>query len=200
MADETASGIQRERFFRLRSFAPRSMRADGAEPVAIDAQARKISLFVFRISIQQRDRKSAESLFILKGTTMKRRIIATPKAPAAIGPYSQAVMIDDVLYCSGQLGLSPETGEFVSDNVGEQTTQVLTNVGAVLEAAGLSFQDVIKTTIFLADINDYKVVNEIYATFFSAPYPARSAVQAAHLPKYGKVEIEVVACKVTSDE
>lgn len=131
---------------------------------------------------------------------MKRRIIDTPHAPAAIGPYSQAVMVGDTLYCSGQLGLSPETGDFVSDDVGEQTRQVLTNVGAVLEAAGLSFADVIKTTIFLADINDYKVVNEIYARFFSSPYSARSAVQAAHLPKSGKVEIEVVACKVTADE
>ncbi len=108
-------------------------------------------------------------------------------------------MVGDFLYCSGQLGLDPATMEFVSADVEGQTQQVLKNIAAVLEAAGMSANNVIKTTIFLADMNDYKAVNDIYACFFSAPFPARSAVQAAHLPKGAKVEIEVVACNVTED-
>ncbi|XP_064624238.1 2-iminobutanoate/2-iminopropanoate deaminase-like [Lineus longissimus] len=122
-----------------------------------------------------------------------RRVIASAKAPAAIGPYSQAVQVNETLYISGQLGLNPETMDFISDDVAEQTKQALTNMGAILEAAGSSYNQVVKTTILLADLNDYKAVNDIYAGFFKVPYPARAAFQCAALPKLGKVEIEAVA-------
>ncbi len=122
-----------------------------------------------------------------------RRIISTAGAPKAIGPYSQAVLVNELLFCSGQLGLDPATGEFVADDAAGQTQQALKNAGAVLEAAGTSFRNVVKTSIFLADINDYKAVNEVYAGFFAAPYPARAAFQVATLPKHAKVEIELIA-------
>jgi len=120
--------------------------------------------------------------------------ISTTKAPGAIGPYSQAVRIGDTLYASGQLGLHPETGAF-APTVEEQTVQALENVKGILEAAELGFANVVKTTIFLKDMNDFPKVNEIYRTYFSEPYPARSTVEVARLPKDGLVEIEVIAVK-----
>ncbi|MBU5673487.1 RidA family protein [Paenibacillus brevis] len=125
---------------------------------------------------------------------MGKQVISTTQAPGAIGPYSQAVQIGDLLFASGQLGLIPETGQ-LAEGVEAQTTQALNNVKEILSEAGLGLEHVVKTTVFLADMNDFAKVNEIYGGFFSQPYPARSAVQVARLPKDGLVEIEVIATK-----
>ncbi|MPY15444.1 RidA family protein [Paenibacillus glucanolyticus] len=125
---------------------------------------------------------------------MSKNIISTNQAPGAIGPYSQAVEINGLVYTSGQLGLNPETGEF-GEGVQEQTKLSLSNVKAILEAAGTSLEQVVKTTVFLKDMNDFTAVNEVYGSFFAEPYPARSAVEVARLPKDGLVEIEVIAVK-----
>lgn len=122
-----------------------------------------------------------------------KEIIATENAPGAIGPYSQAVKAGNMVFCSGQIPIDVATGEFVSDDVAEQTRQVLTNLSAVLEAAGTSLNNVVKTTVFLADMNDFAIVNEVYAEFFSENKPARATVQAARLPKDARVEIECIA-------
>jgi 2-iminobutanoate/2-iminopropanoate deaminase len=123
---------------------------------------------------------------------MTRQAVATGGAPAAIGPYSQGIAVGDLVVCSGQLGLDPSTGELV-DGVEAQADRALRNLAAVLDAAGASFADVIKTTIFLADMADFAAVNEVYARHFSAPYPARSTVAVAGLPKGALVEIEAIA-------
>ncbi len=120
------------------------------------------------------------------------QIVNTTAAPAAIGPYSQAVHAGSYVFTSGQLGIDPATGTLV-EGVEAQTQQVLANLAVVLEAAGVSFQDVVKTTIFLADMNDFQTVNTVYATRFSADPPARSTVQVAALPRRALVEIEMVA-------
>ena len=122
-----------------------------------------------------------------------KNAIATKNAPGAIGPYSQAIATDTMIYTSGQLGLTPEG--VLPETIEEQAEQSLKNIKAVLEAAGSSMDKVVKTTVFLKDMNDFAVMNGIYAKFFSEPFPARSAVQVAKLPKDGKVEIEVVAVK-----
>jgi 2-iminobutanoate/2-iminopropanoate deaminase len=122
----------------------------------------------------------------------KTAIVAT-KAPAALGPYSAAIRVGEFVYCSGQTPIAPETGELVAGDVASQTRQVLTNVSAVLEAAGLMTADVVKTTVFLTDMADFAKMNEVYAEFFAEPYPARSTVAVAALPKAASVEIEVVA-------
>lgn len=122
-----------------------------------------------------------------------KEIVSTDKAPGAIGPYSQAVKACGMVFCSGQIPLDPATGEFVSDDVSEQTEQVLKNLGAVLAAAGTSFANVVKTTIFLADMNDFTAVNQVYGRYFSDNKPARATVQAARLPRDAKVEIECIA-------
>ena len=122
-----------------------------------------------------------------------KEIIATENAPGAIGPYSQAVKTGNMVFCSGQIPIDVATGEFVSDDVAEQTTQVLKNLSAVLEAAGSSLNNVVKTTVFLADMNDFAAMNEIYAEFFNENKPARATVQAARLPKDARVEIECIA-------
>ena len=122
-----------------------------------------------------------------------KSVISTSKAPAAIGPYSQAIQVGNLLYASGQIPIDPSTGSIVDGDIKEQTRQSLLNVQAILEEAGLSFANVIKTTVFLADINDFADMNGIYAEFFSEPYPARSAVAVKSLPKGALVEIEVVA-------
>jgi 2-iminobutanoate/2-iminopropanoate deaminase len=119
-------------------------------------------------------------------------IIATDKAPQAIGPYSQAILIDGILYTSGQIALTPE-GELIQEGVAEQTRQVLNNLSAVLEAAGGTLRDVIKTTIFLADMGDFATVNEVYAEFFGEHKPARSTVAVKTLPKEVLVEIDCIA-------
>lgn len=123
---------------------------------------------------------------------MEKRIIATENAPGAIGPYSQAVQIGEVVYTSGQLPVNPATG-LIPEDVKEQTKQSLENVKAILEAAGTSMDKVVKTTVFIKDMNDFAQVNEVYGQFFAAPFPARSCVEVARLPKDAKVEIEVIA-------
>ncbi|MNN48362.1 Enamine/imine deaminase [compost metagenome] len=125
---------------------------------------------------------------------MNKNAISTTKAPGAIGPYSQGVEIGDLIYTSGQLGLDPVTGE-LAEGVEKQTVQSLQNVQAILEEAGSGLDKVIKTTVFLKDLGDFTKVNEIYSSFFVEPYPARSAVEVARLPKDGLVEIEVIALK-----
>jgi 2-iminobutanoate/2-iminopropanoate deaminase len=119
--------------------------------------------------------------------------VSTENAPGAIGPYSQAVKTGNLVFCSGQIPIDPATGNFVSENVAEQTEQVLINLSAVLEAAGTNLSKVVKTTVFLADMNDFTAMNEIYAKFFDANKPARATVQAARLPRDARVEIECIA-------
>jgi 2-iminobutanoate/2-iminopropanoate deaminase len=121
---------------------------------------------------------------------MPRTAIVTPEAPAAIGPYSQAIAAGGFLFCSGQLGLDPATGDFAGGDVEAQAARALMNLGNVLEAAGCTFEDVVKTTIFLADMADFAVVNAVYGRFVTDPPPARSTVQVAALPKGARVEIE----------
>ena len=121
------------------------------------------------------------------------KVISTKKAPAAIGPYSQAIHVGNLVYTSGQIPIDPATGAFVEGGIKEQTRQSLSNVRAILEETGLSMANVIKTTVFLADMADFAEMNAIYAEFFAEPYPARSAVAAKSLPKGALVEIEVVA-------
>ena len=121
------------------------------------------------------------------------KVISTKKAPAAIGPYSQAIQVGNLVYTSGQIPIDPTTGAFVEGGIKEQTRQSLTNVKAILEKAGLSMGNVVKTTVFMADMNDFADMNAVYAEFFAEPYPARSAVAVKTLPKGALVEIEVVA-------
>ena len=122
-----------------------------------------------------------------------KKVINTKAAPAAIGPYSQAIRVGNLVYTSGQIPIDPVTGSFVEGGVKEQTRQSLLNVKAILAEAGLTMGDVVKTTVFLADMNDFADMNSVYAEFFSEPYPARSAVAVKTLPKGALVEIEVVA-------
>lgn len=122
-----------------------------------------------------------------------KSIVNTTNAPAAIGPYSQGVKIGDLVFCSGQIPIDPATGEMVEADIVKQTTQSLTNVKALLESQGLDFSNVVKTTVFLNDMNDFASMNEVYAKFFCEPYPARSAVAVEKLPKGALVEIEVIA-------
>lgn len=119
--------------------------------------------------------------------------ISTEKAPAAIGPYSQAVQGGNTVYVSGQLPIDPATGAFAGDDIKAQTCQSLTNIRSILEAAGADMSKVVKTTVLLKDIADFGAMNEVYAEFFTAPYPARAAFQVAALPKDALVEIECVA-------
>ena len=121
--------------------------------------------------------------------------IVADKAPAALGPYSAAISVGPFVYCSGQTPIVPSTGELVEGGVDIQTKQVLTNVSAVLEAAGLTLADVVKTTVFLTDMANFGKMNDVYAEFFSEPFPARSTVAVAGLPKAALVEIEVVAVR-----
>jgi 2-iminobutanoate/2-iminopropanoate deaminase len=123
-----------------------------------------------------------------------KKIIATSDAPAAIGPYSQAVRIGNFVFCSGQIPLDPKSGQMVSDDIGDQTRRVLDNISGLLKCEGLSLSDVLKTTIFLTDLGNFQTVNEIYGSYFSDQPPARSTVQVSALPKGAKVEIEVIAC------
>lgn len=120
-------------------------------------------------------------------------IVSTENAPGAIGPYSQAVKTGNMVFCSGQIPIDPETGVFVSNEIGDQTEQVLKNLGAVLEAAGSSLNSVVKTTVFLLDMNDFAAMNEVYAKYFSENKPARATVQAARLPRDARVEIDCIA-------
>lgn len=122
-----------------------------------------------------------------------KEIVSTDGAPGAIGPYSQAVKAGGMVFCSGQIPIDPATGDFVSDVVAEQTEQVLKNLSEVLSAAGTSLGNVVKTTVFLADMNDFAEMNEVYGRYFGDNKPARATVQAARLPRDAKVEIECIA-------
>lgn len=123
------------------------------------------------------------------------KAIHTQQAPAAIGPYSQAIEVNGFVYASGQIPIDPATGEFVAGGIKEQTRQALTNASHIMEAAGTDMAHVVKTTVFLADMADFAAMNEVYATFFAEPYPARSAVAVKALPKGALVEVECIACK-----
>ena len=123
------------------------------------------------------------------------KAIQTTKAPGAIGPYSQAVEANGFIFASGQLGIDPNTGNFVEGGVKEQTKQALTNARAIMEEAGLSLSNVVKTTVFLSDMANFADMNEVYSQFFSEPFPARSAVAVKTLPKNGLVEVECIAVK-----
>jgi 2-iminobutanoate/2-iminopropanoate deaminase len=126
---------------------------------------------------------------------MSKKIISTPNAPAAIGPYSQAILAGDTLYCSGQIALDPATGELVMDSISAETRQVMTNVGAVLKAADMDFSNVVKCSIFMSSMDHYAAINEVYANFFSSDPPAREAVAVKTLPKEVNVEVTVVAVR-----
>lgn len=124
-----------------------------------------------------------------------KKVISTPKAPAAIGPYSQAIQVGNLIYTSGQIPIDPATGQLVEGGIKEQTRQSLSNIQAIIQEAGLTMASVVKTTVFMADMADFADMNSVYAEFFTEPYPARSAVAVKTLPKNALVEIEVVAEK-----
>jgi 2-iminobutanoate/2-iminopropanoate deaminase len=123
---------------------------------------------------------------------MEKKIILTPLAPAPIGPYSQAVLSNNTLYCSGQIALT-EKGEFKNESIASETKQIMANIEQVLKAADMNFSNIVKTSIFLTDMNDFAEVNGIYASYFEHDFPARETVQVSALPKGAKVEISVVA-------
>jgi 2-iminobutanoate/2-iminopropanoate deaminase len=129
-----------------------------------------------------------------------REIVATEAAPQAIGPYSQAVSLGDFVFTSGQIPIDPKTGVFVEGGIAEQTEQVLRNLAEVLRAAGTSLEAVVKTTVYLADMNDFAAMNEVYGRYFSNEPPARSTVQAARLPRDARVEIDAIAARKNNDE
>jgi 2-iminobutanoate/2-iminopropanoate deaminase len=122
-----------------------------------------------------------------------KRIVSTNDAPAAVGPYSQAIRSGPLLFCAGQIPLDPKTGQLVTGDISAQTRRVMENIRAVLTAAGLGFDNVVKTTIFLADMNDFQAVNEVYGSYFRESPPARSTVGVVSLPKGARLEIEVIA-------
>lgn len=124
---------------------------------------------------------------------MERQVIHSPQAPQAIGPYSQAIRVGEFIFCAGQTPIDPATGNLVAGGIAEQTRQCLQNLSAVLQAAGTSMSNVVKTTVFLLDMNEFQKMNAVYAEFFPANPPARSTVQVARLPKDARVEIEVIA-------
>jgi 2-iminobutanoate/2-iminopropanoate deaminase len=124
---------------------------------------------------------------------MSKKIINTTNAPSAIGPYSQAVLAGNTLYCSGQIAIDPATGELVQDSIESETHQVMKNIKALLKEANMDFSNIVKTSIFLSDMNQFSQVNEVYASYLSLPYPARETVQVAKLPKNVNVEISVIA-------
>ena len=119
--------------------------------------------------------------------------VSTPSAPAALGPYSQAIRAGQFLFVSGQVPIDPATGNLVTGTIADQARRALQNVGEILEAGGSSFSQVVRTTVYLADLTDFPAMNEVYATFFTAPQPARSTIQAAKLPRDARIEIDVIA-------
>jgi len=137
--------------------------------------------------------EAAGSLLYVGYNRGMKKIISTSEAPAAIGPYSQAVRVGSTIYCAGQIPLDPKSGQIVSGDMAAQTRRVLDNIAAVLKADGATFENVVKTTIFLTDLGDFQTVNEIYGLYFKQQPPARSTVQVSALPKGANVEIEVIA-------
>lgn len=126
---------------------------------------------------------------------MTKRVISCPKAPKAVGPYNQAIEANGFLYVSGQLALDVNTGDFVPGGIKEQCIQVFKNIGYILEEAGYGFENVVKTTVYLTDMKDFAVMNEVYASFYREPYPARVAFSVSGLPKAGLIEVDVVAAR-----
>jgi len=126
---------------------------------------------------------------------MERRIINTSEAPAPIGPYNQAILVNDTLYISGQICIDPATGDLKNKDIAEETHQVMKNLQAILETAGLGFGHVVKTTIFITDMNRFAEINEVYGTYFEGNFPARETVQVAALPKFVNVEISMIAVR-----
>lgn len=126
---------------------------------------------------------------------MSKKVISTDKVPVAIGPYSQAILSGNTLYCSGQIAINPETGDLNTDTITEETHQVMKNISEVLKAADMDFSNVVKCSIFLSDMNQYSEINQVYASYFSENPPAREAVQVSVLPKNVNVEISVIAVK-----
>lgn len=124
-----------------------------------------------------------------------KTVISSPDAPAAVGPYSQAIAVGNMLFCAGQIPLDPKTNELVSEDVTEQTHQVCKNIRAVLAANGMGFEHVVKTTVFLTDLGNFAAMNAVYPQYFTEPFPARSSIGVAALPRGSKVEIEVTAIK-----
>lgn len=124
-----------------------------------------------------------------------KQVIKSPDAPAAIGPYSQAIKAGNTLYCSGQIAIDPKTGELVTESIEVETKQVLDNLGAVLKEAGMSYSDVVRATVYMTDMENYKRINAVYGQYFTENPPARVAVQVANLPKYVNVEISCIAVK-----
>ena len=122
-----------------------------------------------------------------------RQAVSTPSAPKAIGPYSQAVRAGSLLFVSGQVPIDPATGNIITGDIAAQTHRIFQNIGEILTAGGASFDHVVRTTVFLADMNDFAAMNEVYATYFTAPAPARATVQVSRLPKDARVEIDVIA-------
>jgi len=122
-----------------------------------------------------------------------KQAISSPDAPKAIGPYSPAIRSGQLLFMSGQIALDPATGQMIAGDIATETRRVMDNLGALLKAAGLSFSDVIRTTIFLADLGDFATVNEVYGTYFTPPAPARATVQVARLPRDARIEIDAIA-------
>lgn len=133
------------------------------------------------------------SAICVSAQTNTKKAVESPDAPKAIGPYSQAIIANGFIFAAGQVGADPKTGQLVEGGIEAQTEQVLKNIEAVLKAAGSSLDDVVKTTVFLADLNDFAKMNEVYAKRFKTPFPARSTVQVARIPRDAKIEIEAVA-------
>src|SRR6201987_2269822 len=129
-----------------------------------------------------------------------KKIISTSEAPAAVGPYSQAVRVGSTVYCAGQIPLDPKSGQIVSGDIGAQTRRVLENIAAVLRAESLAFENIVKTTIFLTNLSDFQTVNEIYGSYFKKDPPARSTVQVSALPRGANVEVEVIAAAAETDQ
>ena len=127
--------------------------------------------------------------------TSVKAVVATKGAPSAIGPYSQGILIENMLFCSGQIPINPKTGELVNGSIEEQTRQVLDNLGAVLKAAGMEYHDVVSVTVFMDDMDNFARINQVYAEYFKEQLPARCAVEAARLPKDASVEISLIAIK-----
>jgi 2-iminobutanoate/2-iminopropanoate deaminase len=127
--------------------------------------------------------------------SLEKLVIKSPNAPAAIGPYSQAIKVGSTLYCSGQIAIDPATGELVNETIEAETEQVLKNLGAVLNEAGMDYSDVVRATVYMSDMENYGRINSIYAKYFTEKPPARAAVQVANLPKYVNVEISCIAVK-----
>jgi len=131
----------------------------------------------------------------IEDMSIEKKIIETENAPAAIGPYSQAVLAGNTLYCSGQIAINPKTGDLDTSNIISETTRVMKNIGAVLEAAEMDYTNIVKATIFMADMGDYSAINAVYGSYFQEDSPAREAVAVKTLPKDVNVEISVIAVK-----